>query len=162
MWSFTKETMLCSPEESFKELIAYSYFERFSRKNGQIVFEEDHDERKTDDPALVEVVAFFNRLGKMICRKLNDSDESYSDLNFTTIQYKPQTTADLATTAVNLFNDLFFDGEIDEAILNKEIRYFYRDLAEKTAVFTDEAPEKYKYLIFDINPQTQDCWICPF
>lgn len=162
MWSITKETMFCSPEESFKELIAYSHFERFSRKDGQIVFEEDHDERKTDDPDLREVVAFFNRLGKMICRKLNDSDESYSDLNFTTIQYKPQTTADLVTTAVNLFNDLFFDGEIDEAILNKEIRYFYRDLAEKTAVFIDEAPEKYKYLIFDINPQTQDCWICPF
>ena len=162
MWSITKETMFCSPEESFKELIAYSHFERFSRKDGQIVFEEDHDERKTDDPDLREVVAFFNRLGKMICRKLNDSDESYSDLNFTTIQYKPQTTADLVTTAVNLFNDLFFDGEIDEDILNKEIRYFYRDLAEKTAVFTDEAPEKYKYLTFDINPQTQDCWICPF
>lgn len=162
MWSITKETMLYSPEESFKELIAYSYYERFFRKDGQIVFAEDHDKRKTDDPALVEVVAFFNRLGKMICRKLNDSDKSYSDLNFTTIQYKPQTTADLVTTAVNLFNDLFFDGEIDEALVNKEIRYFYRDLAEKTAVFTDEAPEKYKYLTFDINPQTQDYWICPF
>ena len=162
MWSITKKTMHCFPDESFKELIAYSYFERFSRKNGQIVFEEDHDERKTNDPALVEVVAFFNRLGKMICRKLNDSDESYSDLNFTTIQYKPQTTADLVTTAVNLFNDLFFDGEIDEDILNKEIRYFYRDLAEKTAIFTDEAPEKYKYFTFDMTPQTQDYWICPF
>ena len=162
MWPITKKTMHCFPDDSFKELIAYSYFERFSRKDGQIVFEEDHDERKTNDPALVEVVAFFNRLGKMICRKLNDSDESYSDLNFTTIQYKPQTTADLVTTAVNLFNDLFFDGEIDEAILNKENRYFYRDLAEKTAVFTDEAPEKYKYFTFDMNPQTQDYWICPF
>ena len=162
MWSITKETMLCSPDESFKELIAYSYYERFSRKDGQIVFAEDHDKRKTDDPALVEVVAFFNRLGKMICRKLNDSDESYSDLNFTTIQYKPQTTADLVTTAVNLFNDLFFDGEIDEALVNKEIRYFYRDLAEKTAIFTDEAPEKYKYFTFDMTPQTQDYWICPF
>ena len=162
MWSISKKTMHCFPDESFKELIAYSYFERFSRKNGQIVFEEDHDERKTNDPDLREVVAFFNRLGKMICRKLNDSDESYIDLNFTTIQYKPQTTADLVTTAVNLFNDLFFDGEIDEDIINKEIRYFYCDLAEKTAVFTDESPEKYKYFTFDINPQTQDCWICPF
>ena len=162
MWSFTKETMLCSPEESFKELIAYSYFERFSRKNGQIVFEEDHDERKTDDPDLREVVAFFNRLGKMICRKLNDSDESVSDREFTTIQFKPETTADLVINAVNLFNELFFDGKIDRDILDKEIRYFYRDLAEKTAVFTDEAPEKYKYLTFDINPQTQDYWICPF
>lgn len=162
MWSITKKTMHCFPDESFKELIAYSYFERFSRKDGQIVFEEDHDERKTNEPDLVEVVAFFNRLGRMICRKLNDSEESYSDPNFIMIQYKPQTTADLVATAVNLFNDLFFDGEIDEAILNKEIRYFYRDLAEKTAVFTDEAPEKYKYLTFDMNPQTQDCWICPF
>ena len=162
MWSLTKETMLCSPEESFKELIAYFYFERFSRKNGQIVFEEDHDERKTNEPDLVEVVAFFNRLGKMICRKLNDSDESYSDPNFTTIQYKPKTTADLVINAVNLFNELFFDGKIDRDILDKEIRYFYRDLAEKTAVFTDESPEKYKYFTFDMNPQTQDYWICPF
>lgn len=162
MWSLTKKTMLCSPEESFKELIAYSYFERFSRKDGQIVFAEDHDERKTNEPDLVEVVAFFNRLGKMICRKLNDSDESVSDREFTTIQFKPETTADLVINAVNLFNELFFDGKIDRDILDKEIRYFYRDLAEKTAVFTDEAPEKYKYLTFDINPQTQDYWICPF
>lgn len=162
MWSVTNETMLCSPEESFKELITYSYFQRFSCKDGQIVFEEDHDERKTNDPYLREVVAFFNRLGKMICRKLNDSEESYSDPNFTTIQYKPQTTADLVATAVNLFNDLFFDGKIDRAIVDKEIRYFYRDLAEKTAVFTDEAPEKYKYFTFEINPKTQDYWICPF
>lgn len=162
MWPITNKTMLCSPEESFKELITYSYFERFSREDGQIVFTEDQDKRKTDDPALVEVVAFFNRLGKMICRKLNDSDESYNDHNFTTIQYKPQTTADLVATAVNLFNELFFDGEIDEAIVNKEIRYFYRDLAEKTAVFTDEAPENYKYFTFEMNPKTQDFWICPF
>lgn len=162
MRSVTNETMLCSPEESFKKLISYFYFERFSRKDGQIVFKEDHDERKTNDPALQEVVVFFNRLGKMICRKLNDSDESHSDPNFTTIQYKPQTTADLVTTAVNLFNDLFFDGEIDEALVNKKIRYFYRDLAEKTAIFTDKAPEKYKYFTFDMNPQTQDFWICPF
>lgn len=162
MWSITKETMLCSPDESFKELIAYSYYERFSRKDGQIVFAEDHDKRKTDDPALVEVVTFFNRIGKMICRKLNSSDESYSDPNFTTIQYKPQTTADLVATAVNLFNDLFFDGKIDEALVNKKIRYFYRDLAEKTAIFTDESPEKYKYFTFDMNPKTQDYWICPF
>lgn len=162
MWSITKKTMHCFSDESFKELIAYSYFERFSRKDGQIVFEEDHDERKTNEPDLVEVVAFFNRLGKMICRKLNDSDESVSDHEFTTIQYKPETTADLVINAVNLFNELFFDGKIDRDILDKEIRYFYRDLAEKTAVFTDEAPEKYKYLTFDINPQTQDYWICPF
>ena len=154
--------MHCFPDESFKELIAYSYFERFSRKDGQIVFAEDHDERKTDDPDLREVVAFFNRLGKMICRKLNDSDESVSDREFITIQFKPETTADLVINAVNLFNELFFDGKIDRDILDKEIRYFYRDLAEKTAVFTDEAPEKYKYLTFDINPQTQDYWICPF
>lgn len=162
MWSLTKKTMLCSPDESFKELIAYSYFERFSRKDGQIVFEEDHDERKNNDPDSREVVVFFNRLGKMICRKLNDSDESVSDHEFTMIQYKPKTTADLVIDAVNLFNELFFDGKIDRDILDKEIRYFYRDLAEKTAVFTDEAPEKYKYLTFDINPQTQDYWICPF
>lgn len=162
MWFITKETMLCSSEKLFEELITYSYYERFSRKNGQIVFAEYHDKRKNDDPALVDIVAFFNRLGKMICRKLNDSDESYSDPNFIMIQYKPQTTADLVATAVNLFNDLFFDGEIDEAIVNKEIRYFYRDLAEKTAIFTDEAPEKYKYFTFDMNPQTQEYWICPF
>ena len=162
MWSITKETMLCSPEESFKELIAYSYFERFSRKNGQIVFEEDHDERKTNDPDLREVVAFFNRLGKMICRKLNDSDESVSDHEFTTIQYKPETTADLVINAVNLLNELFFDGKINRDILDKEIRYFYHDLAEKTAVFTDESPEKYKYFTFEMNIKTQDFWICPF
>lgn len=162
MWFITKETMLCSSEKLFEELITYSYYERFSRKDGQIVFAEDYDKRKTDDLALMEVVTFFNRIGKMICRKLNSSDESYSDPNFTTIQYKPQNTADLVITAVNLFNDLFFDGEIDEAIVNKEIRYFYRDLAEKTAIFTDESPEKYKYFTFDMNPQTQDYWICPF
>ena len=162
MWSITKETMFCSPEESFKELIAYSHFERFSRKDGQIVFEEDHDERKTNDPNLREVVVFFNRIGKMICRKLNDSNESVSDHEFKTIQYKPKTTADLVIDAVNLFNELFFDGKIDRDILDKEIRYFYRDLAEKTAIFTDEAPEKYKYFTFDMNPQTQDYWICPF
>lgn len=162
MWFITKETMLCSSEKLFEELITYSYYERFSRKDGQIVFTEDHDKNKANDPALVEVVAFFNRLGKMICRKLNDSDESYADHNFTMIQYKPETTAELIINAVNLFNELFFDGEIDQAIVNKEIRYFYRDLAEKTVIFTDEAPENYKYFTFEMNPKTQDYWICPF
>lgn len=162
MRSVTNETMLCSPEESFKKLISYFYFERFSRKDGQIVFEEDHDERKTNDPALREVVVFFNRLGKMICRKLNDSDESHIDHNFTMIHYKPKTTADLIVNAVNSFNELFFGGEIDQAIVNEEIRYFYRDLAEKTAILTNEAPKGYKNFTFNITLQSQDYWICPF